>query len=156
MQQLRCSSSGAAAQVQHSWHSWVLAIVGHSWSGAAAQVQQLRCSSSGAAATSIRRRVFATSISVMEDAADALQAGLYFTRAEGSRVFTGEGAVEADFTLHAHGVTSGCSSKRYSLTIYNNIYTDVSAKLESLGAMMCNNDTEKRRMDALFERLRNA
>ena len=92
----------------------------------------------------------------MEDAADALQAGLYFTRAEGSRVFTGEGAVEADFTLHAHGVTSGCSSKRYSLTIYNNIYTDVSAKLESLGAMMCNNDTEKRRMDALFARLRDA
>ena len=62
--------------------------------------------------------VFATSISVMEDAADALQAGLYFTHADGSRVFTGEGAVEADFTLHAHGVTSGCSSKRYSLTIY--------------------------------------
>ena len=100
--------------------------------------------------------VFATSISVMEDAADALHAGLYFTRAEGPRVFTGEGAVEADFTLHAHGVTSGCSSKRYSLTIYNNIYTYVSAKLESLGAMRCNNNTEKCRMDALFERLRNA
>ena len=55
-----------------------------------------------------------------------------------------------------HGVTSGCSSKRYSLTIYNNIYTDMSAKLESPGAMTCNNDTEKRQMDALFERLRDA